>query len=66
MSPTALAHRVAEHDPVRLWRLDELMRAGYPPADALVLSRRGDVDLHVAVRLVERGCPHETALRILI
>lgn len=65
MTPTALAHKVTEHDPVRRWRLEELMRAGYAPPDALVLSRRQDVDLHLAIRLLADGCPTETAVRIL-
>jgi hypothetical protein len=65
MSPTALAHKVTEDDPVRRWRLDALMDAGYAPADAIVLSRREDVDLHLAVRLLAEGCLPETAVRIL-
>ena len=65
MTPAALAYTVTEHDPVRRWRLEALMRAGYAPPDALVLSRRDDVDLHLAVRLLAQGCPSETAVRIL-
>jgi hypothetical protein len=52
-------------DSVRVWRLERLVAAGYPRHDALELSARTDVDLHLAVRLLERGCPVETALRIL-
>lgn len=66
MTPTALAHIVTDSDPVRRWRLDELERAGYAPYDALVLSGRPDVDLHLAVRLLRQGCPPETALRIFL
>lgn len=55
-----------ERDHVRRWRLAQLIRAGYTPADAFVLSRRDDVDLHVAVALLAAGCPPETALRILL
>lgn len=66
MTATALADRITEHDPVRRWRLEELTRAGYPPSDALVLSGRADVDLHVAVKLLRDGCPVATALRILV
>ncbi|HKB94378.1 MAG TPA: hypothetical protein VKC62_09125 [Gaiellaceae bacterium] len=66
MTPLALANSVTEHDAVRSWRLHELVRAGYAPWDALVLSRRPDVDLHVAVRLLGKGCPAETAVRILL
>jgi len=66
MTPTALAQRVTEDDPVRRWRLEELMRAGYAPADALVLSGREEIDLHLAVRLLAEGCRAEIALRILL
>jgi hypothetical protein len=55
-----------ERDRVRCWRLEELIRAGYPPHNALVLSGDPDVDLHLAVQLLARGCPPETALRILL
>jgi hypothetical protein len=66
MSPTVLAGKVTEGDPVRRWRSDMLQAAGYPPWDALVLSRRSDIDLHGAINLLQRGCPLRTALRILI
>jgi hypothetical protein len=55
-----------EQEQVRLWRLTALKRAGYEDEAAQVLARRHDVDLHHAVDLVRRGCPTETALRILI
>ena len=55
----------AESDPVRSWRLERLIAAGYPRDAALALSERSDVDLHVAAQLLERGCPVDTALRIL-
>ena len=66
MTPTALARKILEKDSVRSWRLAELVRAGYPPMDALVLSGRSDVDLQLARRLLENGCPPETAVRILL
>ena len=66
MGPAAIAQKVTEGDDVRRWRLEELIRAGYPPWDALLLSRRRDVDLHTATSLVRRGCPVGTALRILL
>jgi len=53
-------------DPVLAWRLEELERAGYPPFAAQLLSRRPDVDLHAAIRLLREGCPVETAVRILV
>jgi len=57
---------VAEAERVIRWRFDELTRAGFDPADALVLATHLDVDLHVAAGLVGSGCPRETALRILL
>jgi hypothetical protein len=53
-------------EPVRTWRLEQLEAAGYPAYDAHVLSERADVDLHVAVGLLQAGCPVDTALRILL
>ena len=51
---------------VRGWRLEQLAAAGYPLRAARALSRRPDVDLHVAVRLLRQGCPVERALEILL
>lgn len=56
----------SELEQVRLWRLQELEHAGYRPYDAEVLAARADVDLHLAVTLLHRGCPLDTALRILL
>jgi hypothetical protein len=55
-----------EQERVERWRAEELMRAGYDPAGAVELAARGDVDLHGAVALVERGCPADLALQILL
>ena len=48
------------------WRLTELTRAGYPPADAWLLATDTRADLRVAERLLEQGCPPATAVRILL
>jgi hypothetical protein len=48
------------------WRIEELLRAGYPELLALELAATTEVDLHSAVSLRERGCPPETAARILL
>jgi len=53
-------------DPIRLWRFEELVRAGYDVDSALVLASHVEVDLHDATALKHRGCPSETALRILL
>jgi hypothetical protein len=66
MSVATLAKKVTEGNAVRRWRLEELMRAGYEPCDALVLSGRPGVDLHLASDLLRRGCPPRTAVRILV
>jgi hypothetical protein len=41
------------------------VKVGYDRASAAILAPRNDVDLHRAIELVERGCPPETAVRIL-
>jgi hypothetical protein len=48
------------------WRFDELVRAGYDVGTALLLASHVEIDLHDATRLVHRGCPADTALRILL
>ena len=48
------------------WRFDRLVRAGYAEVDASKVARQVEVDLHLAMRLLERGCPAATALRILL
>jgi hypothetical protein len=55
-----------ELDRVEHWRAEELVRAGYDPSDAIALAARHDIDLHLAVELVQQGCPYETAIDILI
>ena len=55
-----------ESERIQRWRAEELERAGYGPAEAAELAGRLDVDLHRAVELLERGCPADTALRILL
>lgn len=55
-----------EGERVVRWRAEELERAGFEEREALKLALRPDIDLHVAVDLVRRGCPLETALRILL
>ena len=56
----------SEADAVRLWRFDELVRAGYEDDDAMELAFHLDIDLHLATNLVRRGCPSSTALQIML
>ena len=55
-----------ETERIQRWRAEELERAGYGAAEAGELAARPDVDLHLAVELLERGCPTGVALRILL
>lgn len=54
-----------EQDAVVRWRAERLLAAGYDGESALVIALDGDVDLHAAVSLLERGCPVDLALQIL-
>jgi hypothetical protein len=69
MGMTAAESRLAldtELERIEQWRAEELERAGYSVRDAKRLAARHDVDLHLAVDLVESGCAHELALQILL
>ena len=55
-----------EVDRVEQWRHEALERAGYDPESALVLAASHDVDLHLAVDLLKRGCTIDLALQILL
>jgi hypothetical protein len=73
----ALAERIAAAA-TRLETMDEdeaetvvrtryrlLLAAGYGLVDSLTLATREDVDVEAATTLLRRGCPPETAVRIL-
>jgi len=66
MTTQAIEPRNDDAARVLEWRLVQLFRAGYDPADAGQLAAHRGVDLHAALRLLERGCPPKTALRILL
>ena len=57
---------LTETDLIEAWRLQELERAGYLPSEAAEIATRADIDLHTAIELLDRGCPSELALRILL
>ena len=46
-------------------RLRIYLELGFDLEDAENLSRRDDVDWHLVKRMVEAGCDHDTALRIV-
>jgi hypothetical protein len=51
---------------VRAWRLEKLEQSGYDPWLASELAERVEIDLHLAVDLLRRGCSQELAGRILL
>lgn len=63
---TRRSRRTPEESRVIQWRAAELVRAGYSTFDADVISIHTEIDLHRAVELPQRGCPHELALQILL
>jgi hypothetical protein len=48
------------------WRYETLLRAGYAEEEALSLAAKDEIDLHLACDLLERGCPRDLAVRILV
>jgi len=58
-------HPSGDPNAVATWRLDVLLEAGYQ----LELAERiaaSDADLHLAVALVDAGCPPRLAAEILL
>jgi hypothetical protein len=47
------------------WRMEQLLRAGYTHTLADTLAADNRVDLHAACDLIARGCPQDTAFRIV-
>jgi hypothetical protein len=66
MSTTDVTEWGLELELVEQWRLDTLARAGYHAESAAVLAASPEVDLHLAVSLLQRGCPVALALQILL
>jgi hypothetical protein len=62
----APSSRESEAEQVLSWRMAQLAQAGYDRQTTLLLAWETHVDLRLAVRLLERGCPIETAVRILL
>ena len=55
-----------EHERIERWRAEELERAGYDVWAAAQLAASHDVDLHLAVELIRRGCAPDLAVKILL
>lgn len=66
MAAAELQSIETEQERIERWRAEELERAGFEPAAAVLLARRLDIDLHDAISLLARGCDPELALKILI
>ena len=66
MATANLKTAETETERIERWRREALERAGYAARAAAELALRADVDLHEAIALVERGCPPETAVKILL
>lgn len=47
------------------WRFQQLLQAGWPETDALLLAEQPEIDLHLACELLEQGCDRELAWQIL-
>ena len=65
-SQLALPELTPEAELVFEWRIEELVRAGYTSEVAFELAAAPGVDLHAALDLISRGCPPNTAARILL
>lgn len=65
--PPRSGHRAPDPagDPVRAWRTQRLVTAGFdrPLAERLAADDR--VDLHALLELIDRGCPPHLAVRIM-
>ena len=61
-----IAQGEAAFEEILDWRFEQLRRVGYDRDQALVVSRRLEVDLHQAVDLIRSGCSCELALLILL
>ena len=66
MAAAELQIEETESERVERWRTEALERAGYDADSAAMLGARLDVDLHMAIELVEQGCSPAVALRILL
>jgi hypothetical protein len=55
-----------EIERIERWRAEELERAGFEPRAAGRLAVRHEVDIRFAIQLLERGCPQDLALKILL
>jgi hypothetical protein len=55
-----------EEQRTRIWRRDQFVALGFDFTRATIMAEDARVDLAQARRLIARGCPLETASRILL
>ena len=48
------------------WRFNQLVAAGWPEQQALVLAANHEIDLHIACDLLAQGCDLALAWQILL
>jgi hypothetical protein len=61
----AAAEESEEDARVLRWRLEQTIELGFELTPAVLLAD-SPADLNVLRRLIARGCPHETAVEILL
>jgi hypothetical protein len=66
MAATELNLVETETEKVERWRAEALEKVGYDLISAHELAMRPDIDLHLAIELVENGCSPDLALQILL
>jgi hypothetical protein len=66
MKEEEVESKVQEIDPTTGWRFGYLCGCGFDPATALKLAESSQVDLREVDSLLEKGCPHEVAVEILL
>jgi len=67
MNTNLVTHHVAAVDRgVEDWRFRQLLAAGWPERQALVLAAHHDIDLHLACDLLAKGCDLALAWEILL
>ena len=62
---TSELQQTRREDQLTTWRLDQLIRSGFPDDIATRVATDTRFDLHALIELVERGCPPDLAVRIL-
>jgi hypothetical protein len=55
-----------EETMVQDWRYEVLYENGWPMADAKLIARRGDIDLHYALDVLRRCADPDLARRIVL